>query len=114
MELLVCIINDPRKVDDILQIFLEIGITGATILDSYGMGKTLVQDIPIFAGFRNLMSGTGSYNKTILSVVKEKEKVERAIAAIESLCGDLNDPATGIVFTVPVQNVKGLRPESSL
>ena len=74
-QLLVCIINDPAKVDDILQMFLEIGITGATIIDSYGMGKTVVQDIPIFAGFRSLLSGTSKFNKLILSVVKEEEKV---------------------------------------
>ena len=52
MELLICVINDPAKVDEILEAFLEIGITGATIVDTYGMGKTLVQDVPIFAGFR--------------------------------------------------------------
>lgn len=111
MELLVCVINEPRKVDEILQAFLEIGVTGATILDSYGMGSTLVEDIPIFAGFRTLLAGSSKYNKTIFSVIKERETVERAVAAIEKICGNLDDPSTGIVFTIPVNYVKGLRPE---
>ena len=112
MELLVCVVNDPQKVDDILQAFLEIGITGATIIDSYGMGKALLQDIPIFAGFRNMLAGTGSYNKTIFSIIENEEKANQAIAAIDSICGDLMDPATGLVFTIPVRTVKGLRLDS--
>lgn len=111
MELLICVINDPSKVDEILEAFLEIGITGATIIDTYGMGKTLVQDVPIFAGFRNLLSGSSKYNKTIFSVIREKEKVEQAITAIEKIVGGLENPSTGIVFTIPVNFVKGLKPE---
>ena len=110
-QLLVCIINDPGKIDDILQAFLELGITGATIIDTYGMGKTVVQDIPIFAGFRSMLSGTSKFNKMLLSVIKEPEKIDSAIKAIETLCGDLDNPATGIAFTIPVTSVKGLRPE---
>jgi nitrogen regulatory protein P-II 1 len=114
MRLLVCIITEPRKVDEILQAFLEIGVTGATVVDSYGMGSLLVEDIPIFAGFRGLLSASGKYNKTIFSVIKETETVERAVAAIEEVCGDLQTPSTGIVFTVPVDFVQGLQPELGL
>lgn len=111
MDLLVCVVNEPRKVDEILQAFLEIGVTGATVIDSYGMGALLVEDIPIFAGFRSLLAGSSKYNKTIFSVVKDREVTERAVAAVEKICGDLENPSTGIVFTVPVNFVKGLQPE---
>lgn len=111
MDLLVCVISEPRKVDEILQAFLEIGVTGATVIDSYGMGSILVEDIPIFAGFRSLLSTSSNYNKTIFSVIKDKDIVQQAIAAIEEICGDLENPSAGIVFTVPVSSVKGLMPE---
>jgi nitrogen regulatory protein PII len=111
MQLLVCVINDPAKVDEILEAFIEIGITGATIIDTYGMGRTLVQDVPIFAGFRNLLSGTSKYNKTIFSVIDEDDKVNQATAAIETIVGELETPSSGIVFTIPVNFVKGLKPE---
>jgi len=111
MDLLVCVVNEPRKVDDILQAFLEIGVTGATVIDSYGMGSLLVEDIPIFAGFRSLLSTSSNYNKTIFSVIKSKEMVEQAVAAIEAICGNLENPSSGIVFTIPVTFVKGLKPE---
>jgi nitrogen regulatory protein PII len=111
MDLLVCVINEPSKVDEILEAFLEIGVTGATVLDSQGMGTTLVEDVPIFAGFRNVLAGVGKPNKTIFSVVKDRETVERAVASIEKICGSFERPSTGIVFTIPVGFVKGLRPE---
>jgi nitrogen regulatory protein PII len=114
MELLVCVINEPGKVDEILQAFLDIGVTGATILDSQGMGTTLVEDVPIFAGFRNFLAGVGKQNKTILSVVKDHETVERAVASLEKICGSFETPSTGIVFTLPVTFVKGLRSESAI
>jgi nitrogen regulatory protein P-II 1 len=111
MELLVCVINDPAKVDEILEAFLEIGITGATVLESRGMGKTLVQEQPIFAGFEKMLSGRTSTNKTIFSVIEDEEKVEKAICAVGQICGNLGKPATGIVFTLPIARVKGLKPE---
>ena len=110
MNLLVCVINEPRKVDDILQAFLEIGVTGATVIDTYGMGATLIEDIPIFAGFRSLLAGSSKYNKTIFSVIKEPEMIEKAAAAVENVCGDLDSPSTGIIFSIPLDFVKGLQP----
>ncbi len=111
MKLLVSVINEPAKVDEILEAFIEIGVTGATILDTYGMGRTLVQDVPIFAGFRSLLSGTSKYNKTIFTVIDSEQKLEQAIAAIESITGNVDDSSTGIIFTLPVDFVKGLKPE---
>lgn len=110
MELLIAVINDPNKIEEVVESFLEIGITGATILDSFGMGKVLSQDIPIFAGFRHLLAGSSSSNKTIFSVVKDPAIVDEAFAALQNVCGDLNNPSTGIVFTLPLNRVQGLRP----
>jgi nitrogen regulatory protein P-II 1 len=112
-QLLLCVVNEPSKVEEILEAFLDIGVTGATIIDTYGMGGILASDIPIFAGFRQLLSGSGSNNKTILSVIDRDETLQATIQAIEQICGNLDDPSTGIVFTIPVSFVKGLRPEIS-
>ena len=37
MELLIAVINDVDRIDEVLEGFLEIGITGATVIDSHGM-----------------------------------------------------------------------------
>ena len=110
LRLLVVVVHDPEKLDEILSGFLEIGITGATVLQSEGMGSVLSQDIPIFAGLQTLVSGSTPQNRLILSVVTE-DKVRPAIEILKDVSGDLEDPATGIAFSVPVDAVFGLAPE---
>ena len=102
--------NEPETVDEILSGFLELGITGATILNSEGMGRVLSHDIPIFAGLQTLISRSRPQNRTIFSVI-EDEKVDPAIALLQEVCGDLTAPATGIAFTFPLGRVVGLAPE---
>ncbi len=111
MQLLVVVINQEEKLDDILSGFLEIGITGATIIDSEGMARVLTHDIPIFAGIQTLISRSRPQNQTIFSVVDDDAKVDAAIAVIQDVCGNLEDPGTGIVFTVPVSRAVGVAPE---
>jgi nitrogen regulatory protein P-II 1 len=110
MRLLVAVINDPEKLDETLSGFLELGITGATVLSSEGMGRVLSHDIPIFAGLQTLIAGTRPQNRLILSVIPQ-EKVAVAIELLQEVCGNLESPSTGIAFTVPVDTVAGLAPE---
>jgi len=110
MHLLIAVVNDPEKLDEILSGYLELGITGATIINSEGMGLVLSHYIPIFAVRQTLISRSRPQNRTIFSVI-EDEKVEPAIALLQEVCGDLAAPATGIAFTLPLDRVVGLAPE---
>ncbi len=40
MKLLILILNKVEKLEEVLEGFLEIGITGATVIESSGMGHT--------------------------------------------------------------------------
>lgn len=109
MHLLVAVVNDPERLDEILAGFIELGITGATVINSEGMGRLLSHDIPVFAGLQTLISNSRPQNRTILSVVHD-EKVQPALELLQRICGNLDDPATGIAFTLPVDRVVGLAP----
>ena len=111
MQLLIAVINQEELLDEILAGFLDIGITGATVLRSEGMGRLLAHDIPIFAGLNSLIVRTRPQNQTIFSVIRDQAKIDRAIELVQQICGDLNKPATGIVFTLPIDRVIGLAPE---
>jgi nitrogen regulatory protein P-II 1 len=110
VHLLIAVINQEERIDEILSGFLELGITGATLINSEGMGRVLSHDIPIFAGLQTLISRSRPQNQTLFSVIDD-EKVDGAIALLQEICGDLSDPATGIAFTLPVDRVVGLAPE---
>ncbi len=111
MQLLVAVINQPEALDDILSGFLELGITGATIINSEGMARVLTHDIPLFAGIQTLISRSRAQNYTIFSVIDEPEKVDAAFAVIQDVCGSLDEPGTGIMFTIPVTRAIGVAPE---
>lgn len=111
MQLLIAVINQEEKLDEILSGLVELGVTGATIINSEGMGRVLSHDIPIFAGLETLASRSRPQNQTLFSVIREDDKVDAVISLLEEICGSLEDPATGIVVTIPVNRAIGLAPE---
>ncbi len=108
-RLLVMVINEPDLVDEILAGLLALEVTGATIIDSEGMGRVLSDEIPVFAGLQAAVGAERPKNVTILSVVTA-DRVDAVMELVESICGDLTAPSTGIVFVLPVERVVGLAP----
>ncbi|MEJ2055719.1 MAG: P-II family nitrogen regulator [Calditrichaceae bacterium] len=108
MKLIIFILNKEERLEEVLEAFLELGINGATILDSIGMGRILAHDIPIFAGFQNLLHDSRPGNKTIISVVPD-QKVKRVVRAVEQIIGSLDEPGNGLFMSLPVDYVKGYR-----
>jgi len=109
MMLLVAVIHDPAKLDEVLSGFLDLGITGATVVHSEGMGRLLPRDIPIFAGLQSLAATSRPQNRVVLSVVA-RSRVDAAVKLLQEVCGSLDAPGTGIAFTLPVDAVFGLAP----
>ena len=110
MKLLILILNKVEKLEEVLEGFLEVGISGATVIDSVGMGHILSEEVPIFAGLRFMFAGAKPHNKIVMSVIKE-EKEDEAVHLLRSILGDMGKPGTGIVFSIPVDKVVGLKPE---
>lgn len=107
MHLVITILKDYRLVEDVLLRFIDIDITGSTIVESQGMGQVL-GDVPILAGLRGLFPGSGKNSFVILTVLAD-EQLASCLEAIEDTCGDMTVPGTGIAFTVPLGTVKGLK-----
>lgn len=111
MQLLILVLNKVNKLDDLLLSFTKAGIKGATVLDSHGMAEVLIdhkQDIPIFGSLRMLLNEKKPFNKTIFAVLNDSQ-VGAALTCIRQVVGDLSKPGVGIVFTVPVNYVEGMR-----
>jgi nitrogen regulatory protein PII len=106
MELLVLVLNKVELLDDVLSFYVEAGVSGATVIDSVGMGR-IIATMPIFAGFRDLMAGNRPSNKTILAAV-DSSMVPDLIEGIEKILGNIADPGTGLIFTLPINNLKGM------
>lgn len=108
MELLVSVVEDNDELDEILEKFKEIGIHGVTILDSMGTGHLLTEDISIFGRLIQVAEGNKKHNKTLFTIIEEEDTLHQAITVIEDTVGDINQSHTALLFTIPVNFVKGL------
>ncbi|TCT12872.1 hypothetical protein EDC18_11143 [Natranaerovirga pectinivora] len=108
MELLVLVLNKPDELEILMKEFVNIGLKGATVIDSYGMASFLhnMDDIPMFGSLKMLINNNQTSNKTVFVVLK-KEQVKRAMATIKAVIGDLSQTNVGIAFTIPISQVEG-------
>jgi nitrogen regulatory protein PII len=108
MELLVCVVDRDQHLERILSAFVDLGIRGATIVNSEGMAHHVGDELPVLTGLQALLERTRPHSATVFSVIDDAATIETAIETISEICGGLEGPGTGIVFTVPVQRVHGL------
>ena len=90
---------------DILEIFLDFGVDGATIVESSGMSR-YISNVPLFAEFIGFMNESKNASKTILAVVPERH-IQRIVQRIEEITGDLNKREGAIVLALDLSFVKG-------
>lgn len=107
MELVVIVLNRIEFLTDILNGFVDEGLKGATTIDSAGMGRIMAEYIPFFARFADLDDGERQHSKTIFTVVKSEEERNKAVEIVENIVGDINEPDTAFIFSLPVNFVKG-------
>ena len=109
MYLLVAVLPQENLVTTLLNKFLEIDVRGATVIDSFGMGELLSQEIPVFSSLRNILSGEGNrvHNQTLFSVIKTEETLQKALETAKATV-DFSKPNSGILFVVPVLELIGL------
>lgn len=109
MYALFLILNQKDKLDIILETLYNLKV-GATTLDSIGMGKLLLEhnvDERIFSSLRNVLNEGKPYNKTVISVIRDEETLNKAITSIEDILDIQNTAGAGFIFVLPVLKCSG-------
>ena len=102
MQAVFIVINEPDRLQDVLTGLLEVGITTATIVESQGMGRAVMDNLSIFAGFRDIWRGNLGFNQTLFTVV-EDNIVDELVDVLKDILGEDDEAeAKGVLFTVPV------------
>jgi nitrogen regulatory protein P-II 1 len=102
VHLLIAVINNEELIDELITGWLDIGITGATVIESTDFLQLISQHIPIFAGFRTLTSGGMRHNRTLFTAVRDREILDQAVAYLESLCLETGKAHQGVYFVAPL------------
>ncbi|WP_066501751.1 hypothetical protein [Abyssisolibacter fermentans] len=116
MYALFFVLNDISMIEEIHQLFYNAGI-GATAIDSMGMGKVLLEhDVNrvLFSNMRMILEGHKPYNKTVISVIRDEEKLNQVMAQLKQKLGDINNkPGVGFLFVMPVLQCNGFKLEEA-
>jgi len=111
-KLVVAVVLDISTCHDVIRVWEEAGVTGATILDSIGMRHLLKQarrdDLPLMPSLRSLLESEEYNHRTILSVVPDDLDLDDLIRRTEALVGNFDEDDTGFLFVVPVLRARGL------
>ncbi len=110
MYLLVMVLDDIERLNDVLNAWTEAGIPGITILESTGVNRVLQRHTAdaAFAGFSHIFGGGRVGHNTIFSIINDLDLAERAVKETEKVVGNINKPHTGILFAVPVAKTWGM------
>lgn len=112
MNILVIVLNKTEYLDEILDAFVEIGLTGATIIDSQGMGSAMTDvnntNGPFYGVLKTMFDDSRPYNKTIFTVIKDEQLLEKAVDTVKGIIGDIHQPGVGIMFSLPLGNTYGM------
>ncbi len=107
MYMVLCVIDDPGKLDKVLVALEKGGVGGATIFESSGMHHRKKHRLPL-PYLYGPMGADEEDNITIFTIVADKPAVEKCLAIIEDVIGDLSQPNTGIFASWPVDITKGI------
>lgn len=114
-SLLVMVLNRPEPQNELLQVFTQIGVKGATVIESMGMGRAKAerQMTPLVAGLMRALDSEHHYNRTIFCVIEDDAVLARALEEADRLV-DFSHPGSGIIFTIPVDLVRGMGVEKKM
>ena len=113
MFMIMFILNDPDRCQEVLDAWDQAGAPGITILRSTGLGRIrdrmgLKDDIPLMPSLEDFFQTEENLHRTLIAIVRGRPLVDRILEATRSTLGDLNAPNTGILVVLPVLEAYGL------
>ncbi len=113
MSMILFVLHDPEKLQDLLNAWEQIGVNGVTVFQSTGIGRIrqeqgLRDDMPIIPSLASFLPSPERMGQTIFTVLKDESLVPELVAATEHIVGNLNEPNTGLLVVLPTTQVYGL------
>jgi hypothetical protein len=118
-SLIVAVMPNIDRCQDVLETWERLGVTGITILESAGL-HSLKQmrgrrdDLPLMPSLRHILGAEEYHHRTAFVVVDDSFDLQELLRATEqAACGDFNAPDSGLIFVLPVTFALGLQPHWS-
>ena len=113
MQVLFIVLNDLSYESEILKVFIDKKVRGATIIDSEGMAKAVLKNEGLgmfFSGpFADTLPKSIGESKTFFTVIPNDDLVPELVGDIQRILISSNQQTIGFMFTVPVSGIYPLK-----
>lgn len=107
MYMIMFVLDDPGRMDEVLVAWEGVGVIGATIIESTGIQRLRRKNLPM----RYLFQTPGlveAGHLTLFVIVESEGMVQECLRAAEEVVGDLDEPDTGVFAAWPLDFVRGV------
>ena len=112
LVLQIFVLKQEKYLDALLLALFDAGITDSTVVDCKDLMQTIAHETaeppPIFGSLRHFLNPLYNNRKMIFTVMKEEQAVT-ARKVINEIVGDIEKLDIGLLLTVPLLNVEGLK-----
>ena len=102
MYFIAMILYNEEFLDDMLTIFVEMGIGDAVVVEGRSMGRTLAFEVPLFAGLKTALEYNRRYSYAIFAFSKDEYTIREVVASAKEQGMDLDKPGAGFLAAMPV------------
>jgi nitrogen regulatory protein PII len=117
-KMIVLVLDDVERLSEIVDAWVEAGVTGVTILNSAGIGRSrhnalLRDDVPMMPSINSLLKTREEQHRTMFALVDNTVVIDDIVRATQDIVGDLTGPNRGVLFVLPVSTAIGIATEDT-
>ncbi len=110
MHMIMLVLDDPNRLDEVLEAWRSAGVSGVTIMETIGACRRATRRVTgrYLFGLPSLVESAERSQYTLFAVVPDRRSIELCLEASEGIVGDLDDPNTGVFAAWELSLAKGV------
>jgi hypothetical protein len=117
--LVILVVHDIEKLEDVVAGWRSAGVGGATILPSLGLAsldkkRALREDMPLMPLMDAIFEDDEELNRTLFTIIDGKETLDKVVEVTQNILGDLDSPNNGVMAILPVEAAYGVRKRTDM
>jgi hypothetical protein len=113
MHMIMLVLDDPNRLDAVVEAWRSVGVSGATILESMGAHRRETRRVRgrYLFGLSGLAETTERPQYTMFAIVPDRKTADLCLKATERIVGDLGEPDTGVFAAWELSSAQGVPPQ---
>ena len=105
VELAIILLGKSELLDEVLSAIAEVGVHDAGVAEAEGLEKILAEDIPIFAGLRQILEGEKAKRHVIIAPLLPGANIDELDKLLLDRGIDFRAPETGVMMSISIDKI---------